>query len=144
MRFWASSESDRFCGPALVASEKLVEPLIIAALAEEPLADLEVKIRYVPIVMDEQGQRRYPARSRVRKAQRLYDCAPQLDYLTFKKGRSEEQLAEYLRGLEECRTALPKLGATPPQVQAFMAALDRVARELTARLATQNEQGGPR
>lgn len=143
MELWASSESDRFVSQALVASEKLVEPLIIAALAEEPLADLEVKIQYVPIVMDEEGRRRYPARSRVRKAQRLYNCAPQLDYLTFKKGRPEEQLAEYLRGLEECRTALPKLGATPPQVQAFMAALDRIARELTARLATQREQEGP-
>ena len=111
MRFWASPESDRFCGPALVASEKLVEPLTIAALAEEPLADLEVKIRYVPIVMDEEGRRRYPARSRVRKAQRLYDCAPQLDYLTFKKVGLRSSLPNTSGGLrsagQHCQSSGP-------------------------------------
>lgn len=142
MKLWTSSESDRFAQPAVQATRTLVKPLLAAAWSRGPLADLDVTIRHVPIVMDEEGRGRYPARSRTRKNQNLYDCAPQLDYPTFQRGRPESQIAEYLRGLEECAAALPKLGASPAQVGAFLETLVAARHELTAPVDQERQEQG--
>jgi hypothetical protein len=56
------------------------------------LATLNVKLRYIPIVMPEGMRERHPARSKLRENERIYDCAPQLNYEVFVEGSFEDQL----------------------------------------------------
>jgi hypothetical protein len=83
------------------------------------LATLKGKLRYVPIIMPEGMRQRYPARSKLRKKERVYDCAPQLNYETLVEGSFEDQLREYLRGIAESAPHLAGLGATPEQIEDF-------------------------
>lgn len=66
---------------------------------------------------------RYPARSKLRKKQGLYDCAPILDYDVFVNGTFKDQLTEYLRGIAESASHLAALGASPEQIKEFEAIL---------------------
>jgi hypothetical protein len=119
MEFWASSEVFQ---PAHSASEKVrrsVEPYLNAAFAASSLATLQAKLRYVPIVMPENMHARYPARSKLRKKESLYDCAPILDYDVFVNGQFEDQLREYLRGIALSSPYLSSLGASPMQIEDF-------------------------
>lgn len=80
---------------------------------------LEGKLRYVPIIMPKGMRARYPARSKLRKKEKIYDCAPQLNYEVFVEGTFEEQLREYVRGIAESAPHLAGLGATPEQIEDF-------------------------
>jgi hypothetical protein len=55
---------------------------------------------------------------KLRKKERIYDCAPQLNYEVFVKGTFEDQLKEYLRGIALSAPRLAGLGATPQQITA--------------------------
>jgi hypothetical protein len=119
MKFWASTEGYQ---PAYMASVKVrraVEPYLNEAFAESNLATLEGKLRYVPIIMPAGMRERYPARSKLRKKERIYDCAPQLNYDVFVEGTFKDQLQEYVRGIAESFPYLAGLGATPQQVADF-------------------------
>ena len=76
---------------------------------------------------------RYPARSKLRKKAKIYDCAPQLDYEVFVDGTLEQQLTEYLRGISESAPHLAGLGIPPDQVEVFRkimaTALERILAE---------------
>ena len=76
---------------------------------------------------------RYPARSKLRKKEQIYDCAPQLNYDVFVEGVFEDQLREYLRGIAESAPHLAMLGATPEQIEDFnkimAAAVERILTE---------------
>lgn len=76
---------------------------------------------------------RYPARSKMRKKQRIYDCAPQLDYDLFVTGSFEDQLREYLRGVATSAPHLAGLGASKEQIEAFekimASAVERILAE---------------
>jgi len=75
---------------------------------------------------------RYPARSKLRKKERIYDCAPQLDYDVFVDGKFEEQLEEYLRGIAPSAPHLAGLGATKEQIAEFDAILAGAAEHILA------------
>lgn len=105
-----------------------VEPYLNAAFAASRLAAVEGKLRYVPIIMPEGIRERYPARSSLRKKERIYDCAPQLNYDVFVKGSFEDQLREYLFGIAESAPFLKDLGATPEQITEFNSILTRAVR----------------
>ena len=92
------------------------------------------EVRYVPIIMDERFRARYPARSRVERKNRIYNCCPQLDYDAFVAAAPAERALIYLEGLRECGAGLAKLGATPAQVTEFDAVLTEVGRRIAARL----------
>jgi hypothetical protein len=94
MEFWASAEVHQPAFPALDETRRCVDPFLKAAFAASSLAALECKLRYVPIVMPADMHARYPARSKLRKKQRIYDCAPLLDYGLFVNGKFEDQLRE--------------------------------------------------
>jgi hypothetical protein len=119
MIFWASVEGHQPAYTALTKTRRCVEPYLNAAFAASSLATLEGKLRYVPIVMPENMRVRYPERSKLRKKQRIYDCAPQLDYDVFVSGTFEDQLKEYLRGIALSAPHLAGLGATPQQIEDF-------------------------
>jgi hypothetical protein len=133
MEFWASSESYQPVSAALEVARRCVEPFLNAAFAATSLASLQGKLRYVPIVMPARMHARYPARSRLRKKERIYDCAPILDYDLFLEGTFEDQLKEYLRGIGLSAPHLADLGASPQQVEEFKkilaTAVDRILIE---------------
>jgi hypothetical protein len=114
-------------------ARRCVEPFLNAAFAASSLATLDAKLRYVPIVMPEGMRERCPARSQLRKKERLFDCAPQLNYEVFVEGSFEDQLREYLRGIALSSPHLAALGASPEQIAEFEAilanAVDRIVAE---------------
>jgi hypothetical protein len=105
-------------------TRRCVEPYLNAAFAASSLVTIDAKLRYVPIVMPEGMRERYPARSKLRKKQRIYDCAPQLNYEVFVSGSFEDQLKEYLRGIALSAPHLAGLGATPEQIEDFKRIMD--------------------
>jgi hypothetical protein len=76
---------------------------------------------------------RYPERSKLRKKERIYDCAPQLNYAVFVQGCFEDQLREYLRGIALATHHLAVFGASPQQIDEFRAivsnAVERIMTE---------------
>jgi hypothetical protein len=119
VNFWASAETFKDANPALDRVRRCVEPFLNTAFATSSLSTLEAKLRYVPIVMPEMLRQRYPARSKLRKKERLYDCAPQLNYEVFVSGSLEDQLREYIGGIAQSALHLAGLGATPEQIEDF-------------------------
>lgn len=130
MDFWAASE---VFSPASAASEKirrLVEPYLISKFASSKLASLECKVRYVPIIMPKDMHAKYPARSKLRKNQKLYDCSPIINYDVFVKGHFADQLAEYIAGISLTAPHLADLGATPEQIEEFVRILDDALKKI--------------
>lgn len=119
MIFRTSAEVFQPADAGLDRARRCVEAYLNAAFAATSLATLNAKLRYVPIVMPEDMRVRYPERSKLRKKERLYDCAPQLDYDVFVSGTFEDQLKEYLRGIALSAPHLAGLGATPQQIEDF-------------------------
>jgi len=109
-----------------------VEPFLNLKFALSSLAELNGKLRYVPIVMPDGLRERYPARSKLRKKERIYDCAPQLDYEVFVSGTFEDQLREYLHGIAESAPHLAGLGATPEQIKDFEQIMATAAERILA------------
>ena len=123
MEFWASAEVHQPADSGLEQARRCVQPFLNTAFAASSLATLEVKLRYVPIVMPESMHARYCARSKLYKKERAYDCAPILNYEVFVEGRFEDQLREYLRGIALSAPHLAGLGASPKQIEEFKAIL---------------------
>jgi hypothetical protein len=121
VEFRASAEVYQPAFSALDRARRCVDPFLNAAFAESSLATFECKLRYVPIVMPENMHARYPSRSKLRKKERLYDCAPILNYDLFVDGNFEDQLKEYLRGIALSAPYLAALGASPQQIEDFKA-----------------------
>jgi hypothetical protein len=117
MEFWASAEVHQPAFAALDTIRRSVTSYLNAAFAASSLVNLQGKLRYVPIVMPEDMHNRYTARSKLRKKQRIYDCAPLLDYRVFVGGGFEDQLREYLRGVALSAPHLTGLGASPEQTR---------------------------
>lgn len=94
-------------------------PVLNALFEQSGLANFECKLRYVPIIMPPDAMERYPARSRVRRRERICDCAPQLDFEPFVSGNFAGQLTEYVAGIRTSVPDLAKLGATKEQMAEF-------------------------
>jgi hypothetical protein len=133
MRFWASAEVFKAASPAVTRMRCTVDPLLNEAFNKSTLSHIEAEICYVPIVMPEGMRERYPARSKLRKKQMIYDCAPQLNYDIFVSGTFEQQVREYMLGIESSAPHLAGLGASPQQIEEFkqlMSALtERIIKE---------------
>lgn len=130
MEFWSSVEIDRLADQAFDITRRLAEPYLNEAFAKSSLSELDAKLRYVPIVMHDDAKENYPARSKLRKKQRIYDCAPQLDYDIFINGTRKDQLNEYLRGVVEATPYLAEFGAVPEQIKEFEHILANASRAL--------------
>lgn len=132
MIFWASAEGHQPAYFAVTRARRCVEPFLNAAFGASSLATLEGKLRYVPIIMPDGMRERYPARSELRKKERIYDCAPHLNYEVFVDGTFEDQLREYIRGISESAPHLSGLGATSEQIDDFNKIMARAAERILA------------
>lgn len=130
MEFWASSESCNLADSSLEMARRCVELYLNAAFAKSSLANVDMMLRYVPIVMPVDMHQRYSERSRARIKQRIYDCAPHLDYELFVSGRFEQQLSEYLRGIVLSAPHLHKFGLTSAQVREFEQILETASERI--------------
>ena len=139
MEFWASSEAFRLAGPASEEIRKCVEPRLNAAFTDSALSDLNRELRYVPIIVPEGLRERYSARSELREKERIYVCAPQLDYAVFVSGSFDDQLREYVRGIAGSAPYLAGLGATPEQIKEFEEIIATVVERILAERPKQTE-----
>jgi hypothetical protein len=119
MKFWASSETFIEVDDSVELCRRLVESYLNEKLDTIQLNNLQLKIRYVPIVMPKCLISKYPERSICRIRSMIYDCAPQLDYETFLNGSSGDKIQEYVRGIFSSVPHLFKFGATTDQVKTF-------------------------
>ncbi|HEX3945362.1 MAG TPA: hypothetical protein VHW69_14875 [Rhizomicrobium sp.] len=133
MRFWASVEGHQPAYETITKARRSVEPYLNEEFVRTSLATVDGELRYIPIIMPEGMRERYPARSELRKKEKVYVCAPQLDYDVFVHGTFEDQLREYLGGIAESAPHLVGLGATPEQIADFnrimAAAVERILAE---------------
>jgi len=132
MKFWASSESDKLSSGSLEQVRRRVEPYLNAAFSSSSFGSVPGKIRYVPIVMPKTMHSRYPERSKLRKKERIYDCAPIIDYETFVSGTFEDQIREYLRGISLTAPHLEELGLVPDQIKEFENIVRDAAKNILA------------
>lgn len=132
MEFFFSSEVEQSALHQMHEVRVLVKPLLESAVAKGRLATFDVEIRYVPIIMSTERRERYPARSRLRRKERIYSCCPQLEIEPFLTGTKPERISVYVGGLRECGPALEKLGATKEQVREFDSILDQIIASASA------------
>ncbi|MBI4923924.1 MAG: hypothetical protein HY834_19495 [Devosia nanyangense] len=121
MYFWESCEIYRPASKAFVPIARYFFRVVNDVLSTSNLASLECEFRYIPIVMPEGMRERYPARSRLRKKTRVYDCAPQLNYDLFVGGTFEAQVREYAMGIAREIPKIKGLGASDGQIAEFEA-----------------------
>jgi hypothetical protein len=132
MIFWASAEVFEPAFAALGKVHQYVESALNAALAGSSFEKLEGKLRYVPIIMPDDMRERYPARSKLKRKAKIYDCSPQLEYNVFIEGKFPDQLREYIRGIAASAPHLADLGASPEQIDEFLALLARIVEQILA------------
>lgn len=125
----ASAEVFQLAYPALDRARRLTIPYLNSAFKLSNLADLAIEIRYVPIVMPEGMRERYPARSRLRLKDHVFESAPQLNYEVFVSGSSSMQIEEYLSGIAAAARQLVRLGANGQHIEVFQEIL-RIAGEI--------------
>lgn len=119
MKFWASSESYAEADFNLDRARRCIEPYIIDVLRKSSMSNIDITIRYVPIVMPKDMHDRYKERSRAKIKQGIYECAPHLDYEIFTSDNFHAQISEYIRGISLCAQHLIKFGLKPEQVNEF-------------------------
>lgn len=101
-----------------------------AALATSSLASLEGEFRYIPIIMPLGMLTQYPARSKLQRRSRVYNCCPQLAYDVFVTGSFEGQVTEYLGGILRDADKISGFGATSFQIAEFQEIISAVTRQV--------------
>lgn len=119
--------------PAQDRTRRCVEAFLNGVFAKSSLSSFDCELRYVPIIMPEGMRERYPSRSKLHVKEKIYDCAPQLDYEAFIDGSFEDQLREYVGGIARSAHHLARLGATPKQIVDF----DEIMATAVERILTQ-------
>jgi hypothetical protein len=84
--------------------------------AKRKFDHIDLKIRYTPIIMPPDWLDKYTDRTKVRKKQRILDCAPQLDYNKFREGSYEDSVLEFVSGIDHCLSLLGLLGVSDSSV----------------------------
>jgi hypothetical protein len=126
LEYVVSSESDAAAYPAVDQVSRAVELAFRDALRSSPLHDIQLTLRYVPIVMPTGLRERYPPRSKARVKQRILDCSPQLSYEPFVGDSFRSQLEAYVQGLRTASLLMPMFGFSPADIREFESLLSKV------------------
>lgn len=110
MEYGYSSETEKEVLERVLLVGRTAAELITMRLGAGELANIDVKIGYVPIIMSPELTPRYPARTKVSHKRRALECAPQLDYEIFLRQSLETVAKEYVRGIIDCLPLLSRLG----------------------------------
>lgn len=130
MKFQASAEVHKPASEALFGVRRRIFPFLSRALERGTLEHLDATLLYVPVVMPQTMHARYPARSKLKKKQRVYECCPILNYDVFVGGQLQDQIQEYLRGIALSLPHLASIGASPDQINEFEAIIAGIAEQV--------------
>jgi hypothetical protein len=118
--FVAYAEIYKPASSSMVEIRRAVEPLMNDMIDQSRLAALDVKLRYIPIIMPDGIKEFFPSRSKARKSEKICDLSPQLNYELFITTNLIDAIKEYIRGLEGAPKYLKILGATSDQSEDFI------------------------
>jgi hypothetical protein len=119
MKYSWSAEVYKPTSDAIFRCARHIETIIEDSFQRASLSELDMELRYVPIVMPTEWHHKYKERSRCRLKQRIYDCAPHLNYETFVSGSYAAQIEEFIRGMKTSAPHLLWFGASDKQVAEF-------------------------
>lgn len=134
MRFRALAEVDLPAYDALTKVRRTVEPLLNSSLSQSSLAELDILLRYVPIVMPVSAKDGYPERSAADYAKKIYDCSPQLNFEVFVSGTFGDQLQEYINGIAVAGPHLSQLGVSAEHISEF----ENILKEVTSDILSEH------
>lgn len=126
MRLWCSAEVDRVVLAALTKTEDDLKSRLNSALNCVVLADVDLELCYVPIVMGIDFAEFYPPRSSYSKSESKVFHSPQLSFGSFRNGTPAERERGYIEGLLLAKPLLCSAGLDEKQTQAFEANLRRL------------------
>ncbi|WP_267389729.1 hypothetical protein [Sphingomonas sp. GC_Shp_3] len=129
MKYSWSAEVYKSASDAILQCARKIETILAEGFSSGSLSDLDMELRYVPIVMPMESHLKYKERSKCRLKQRIYDCAPHLDYETFVSGSYAAQIEEFIRGMKTSAPYLTRFGASDKQVAEFEEVLVTAARQ---------------
>ena len=109
MKYGWSAEVDQNAVERLRLMGLATERIISERLAAGELADIDLEIQYVPIIMVPEYAQNYPARTMISHKNRTLHCAPQLDSEKFLVEPFEIAANEYVRGIIDCLPLLSRL-----------------------------------
>lgn len=135
MIFWASSESFEKADKYLERTRLSVEPYLNKLLNDHGFGDIELTIRFVPIVMPYEFHSKYKERSRIYIKKNIYDLSPHLHFDVFIVDDYESQINEYIDGIKKCIPNLEKFAIQNLDIEQF----DRTI-EIARRNLIQNQQ----
>ena len=124
MTFQSAAECHSTAYKAGTIVRKVVEPYLNDAFSRGSLAHLDLKLRYVPIVMPADMIDMYPERSFANVPLRVYDCATHIDFVTYVSGNLKQQLTKYFRGTSLVSPHLVSFVAGPDQLVEFEHIID--------------------
>lgn len=123
MNYISTGEIDKKAYKKFVEIDKLISEYLIRNFSQDPLNKIDFTIHYCPILMREELEGYFPARSRLDKKNAIFHCCPQLDFGIFCSDDNESCILNYVDGLYESNAALKKIGADKRQIDALRAIL---------------------
>ena len=119
MDFWAGAEVEKSVHHHLKRVREELHNGIEGALQSGLLADVQLELCYIPIVMDKDFIDLYPERATFDKRAGKVLSSPHLDFAVFKSFSLRSAQSEYLRGLSTASRILSKAGLEAKTIDEF-------------------------
>lgn len=108
-------------------------------LAESSLADVDLVLGYVPILMSDECRASYPARSRYERKKKFLGCAPQLDHARYIEGDFAMRWTVYCDGLYDAVKLMRRANLSDEQIDEFESILEDIKTTHAPKSATRTE-----
>jgi hypothetical protein len=119
MRLWCGAEAEKTVHLALTATRNRLKNALTNTLKSGSMADIDLELCYIPIVMSDDFVELYPARSSYSKIDKRVYHSPQLNFETFRDGSSKERDNAFIEGLLLAKSFLSEAGIEERQVTDF-------------------------
>jgi hypothetical protein len=134
MEYGCSVETEKCVSERVLFIARATEQMIAERLVAGELSNIDILVRYVPIIMNPEWAKHYPSRTKVSHKHRVLDCAPQLNFEKFSDGPLDGAAKEYVSGIIDCLPLLAKLKFSSSEIGQVGEFFDRVAADLQAQL----------
>jgi hypothetical protein len=119
VKFWSSMEVFHPAYAAAKSVDRAVLHYLTEAIGKSILRDLDGEIAFIPVIMPVEMHKRYKEIIRYRKKDNHIELRPHLNYELFVGDDRTSQLTNYIGGIERGLALMPKLGASPEQIEAL-------------------------
>ena len=106
-----------------------LETRILSRVDDSSLAEKDIELCYIPILMPDEDLHRYPARSKYSRKENVLYCCPQLDYNRYQNGNAADRRAVMFDGLFESDKLMRRANFTEEEIEEFLAILEDAKRE---------------